>query len=171
MAKLFIVCGSPGSGKSTYARELARLHRAFLLDIDTGTERIIKKALLESGHDPNDRDSTYFKEKYRLTIYETLFDLARENLEWSNVIIAGPFTREIRDPEWPSRLSDNLKSPVEIHYTYCDPETRKERLLKRSNPRDLQKLEDWDNHVKYYGDEEPPFFAHVFIDTSRSGNN
>lgn len=164
--KTFIVCGSPASGKSTYAMKLARRHNAFLLDIDTVTGRIIHKALLESGHDPDDRDSDYFKRNYRLPIYDTLFDLARENLKWSNVVIVGPFTKEIRDPEWPFRLRDILNSPVEVHYTYCEPEIRKARLIKRADSRDLLKLKDWDNHIKYYGDEQPPLFPHVFIDTS-----
>lgn len=167
MGKAFIVCGSPGSGKSTYGKKLAHQYKAVLLDIDIVTERIVRKALSESAHDPDDRDSEYFKKTFRQTIYDTLFDLALENLEHMDVVIVGPFTKEIRDPQWPFQLKSILKVPVEVHYTYCDPTTRKERLTKRANPRDLSKLKDWDNHVKYYGDEQPPVFTHVFIDTSK----
>mgnify|MGYP001027510595 CR=1 FL=1 len=166
MGKAFIVCGSPGSGKSTYGQALAEKRRAFLLDIDFSTERLVRLSLAESGHNPDDRDSTYFKNTYRQPIYDTLFDITRQNLPWNDVVIIGPFTREIRNADWPSELSKRLCGPVEIHYVYCQPDIRKDRLIRRGNPRDIMKLKDWDNHVTYYGDEKPPEFSHVFIDTS-----
>ena len=39
-------------------------------------------------------------------------------------------------------------------------------LIHRGNRRDGMKLQDWDNYLKYYGDEKPPDFSHVFVDTS-----
>ena len=138
MGQAFIICGSPGSGKSVYGKALAEKRGAVLLDIDFSTERLIRLSLAESGYDPDDRDSAYFKKTFRQPIYDTLFDIARQNLSWIDVIIVGPYTREIR----------------------------KERLIRRGNQRDMLKLQDWDNHLKYYGDEKPPEFPHVFIDTS-----
>ena len=167
MGKAFIVCGSPGSGKSTYGRRLASKCKGVLLDIDTATERLVRLALSGAGHDPDDRDSDFFKETFRQPVYDTLFDLARENLLWSDVVVIGPFTREIRDPQWPFKLQECLEGMVEIHYTYCEPSIRKARLARRANPRDTSKLKDWDNYIKYYGNEEPPDFPHVFVDTSR----
>lgn len=167
MGKVFIVCGSPGSGKSTHGKELAVQCGAALMDIDTASERIVRLALSVSGHDPDDRDSDYFKKTFRLPIYDTLFDLARENREWIHVVMVGPFTREIRDPQWPARLHDILKGPVEIHYTFCDPAIRRKRLAARANPRDTAKLRNWDHYIRYYGDERPPSFPHVFVDTSK----
>ena len=38
MPKAIIVCGTPGSGKTTHARQLATTGGATLLDIDTVTE-------------------------------------------------------------------------------------------------------------------------------------
>jgi predicted kinase len=169
MGKAYIICGSPGSGKSTYGKELASRQGAALIDIDTATERIVRLSLSVSGRDPDDRDSDYFKRTFRKPIYDTLFDLARENLVRIDVVIVGPFTREIRDPQWPSMLRDTLNGPVEVHYTYCDARIRKERLSKRANPRDLAKLRDWDNYMKYYGDERPLEFPHIFVDTSEHG--
>lgn len=166
MKKAFVVCGSPGSGKSRYGKQLSKDRKAVLLDIDTVTERLIRAGLNLAQGDPDDRDSGAFKETFREPIYETLFDIARENLPWNDVIIVGPFTRELRNPEWPSILSKVLQSPVEIHYVYCAPEIRKERLSLRGNPRDSAKLLNWQHHLRYYGDEEPPDFQHVYIDTS-----
>ena len=164
MARAIIVCGSPGAGKSTYGRALAAQTGAVFLDIDTATERLVRLALRESGRDPDDRDSTDFKRIYREPIYEQLFDIARENLPFSRVVIAGPFTREIRDAQWPRKLSRRLGAAVEIHYVYCPPDVRRARLLDRANARDRSKLEDWDTYLQYYGQEAPPICAHVFVD-------
>ena len=166
MNKTFIVCGTPGSGKTTYARQLAVDRHATMLDIDTVTERLVRIALVESGHSSDDRDSEYFKDTFREPIYEALFDIARENLSVQDVVVVGPFTREINDPDWPKKLSIKLACPVEIHYVQCPPDVRKQRLAGRGDARDKAKLEDWDNYILYYGDESVPVFAHVLIDSS-----
>lgn len=169
MPTALIVCGSPGAGKTTYGKALAAKRGAALLDIDTVTERLVKVALREAGHDENDRDSRYFKRTFRAPIYHTLFDMARENLRWTDVVIVGPFTREVRQTAWPAQLGTMLNAPIEVHYVYCNPAERKARLQQRNNPRDVQKLADWNSYSVYYGDEAPPAFDHVFIDTSTSG--
>ena len=166
MTQAYIVCGIPGSGKSTYGRKLAEQEGAVLLDIDTASERIVKLALKLAGQDPDDRDSRYFKEHFRYPIYEQLFDTARDNLLLKSVVIVGPFTREIRDVEWPERLSLHLGAPVEVHYVSCPPEIRKTRMIKRANPRDQAKLRDWDNYLSYYEDEAPPACDHILVDNS-----
>lgn len=165
MYTTFIVCGSPGAGKSTYAKKIASARGATLLDIDTVTERLVRLSLGNVGYDPDDRDSDYFKETYREPIYETLFDIARENNPFWEVVIVGPFTEELRDPNWPTELSKSLGGPVQIHYVYCPPEERKHRLAERGNPRDSAKLQDWENYIQYY-DESPPVFKHVLVDGS-----
>ena len=90
--KAYIVCGAPGAGKTTYGKKLAAEKKAAFLDIDTATERLVRLALEKSGHDPDDRDSTHFKRHYRHPIYEQLFDTARDNLPFTNVVITGPFS-------------------------------------------------------------------------------
>lgn len=168
MKTAFVVCGSPGAGKTTYAQRLAEQRNAMLLDIDTVTDRLVRLALAESGRNEDDRDSAYFKRCFRGPIYDTLFDIARDNLTWLDVVIVGPFTRETGDSSWPSRLHALLGAPVEVHYVYCRPEVRKERLARRDKPRDVAKLVDWDNHLLSHGDEKPPEFPHVYVDTSDS---
>ena len=169
MGQTFIICGSPGAGKTTYGVQLAQQRNAIFLDIDTVTERLVRLSLTLSGRDPNDRDSAHFKQSYRRPIYDTLFDIARQNLQWADVVIAGPFTREIRDPAWPEKLEALLGFSVEVHYVYCPPKIRYERLQQRTNPRDRAKLVDWKKFNKYYGTEEPPLFSHIYIDTASSG--
>ena len=166
MNTAYIVCGSPGSGKSTYAKKLALKVNAILLDIDTVTERLVKVSLNESGYSQDDRDSEYFKLTFREPIYETLFDIARENLEFNNVVIVGPFTKELRILNWPSKLASKLACRIEVHYVYCPTETRKHRIEDRGNPRDLAKLIEWENSIRYYDNEATPVFEHVLIDNS-----
>jgi len=162
----YIVCGSPGSGKSTYARQLAAVKHATLLDIDTVTEQLVRIALAQSRHSQDDRDSEFFKRTFREPIYETLFDIARENLPFQDVVIVGPFTKEIKDPRWPSKLNAVLGCSIDVHYVQCAHEIRRYRLARRGNARDLAKLDDWENYIKYYGDENPPVFEHVLVDGS-----
>jgi predicted kinase len=165
MHTTYIVCGSPGAGKTTYAKKLASAHHAVLLDIDTATERLVRLALRESGHDPDDRDSDYFKRTFREPIYETLFDMTRENIPFQDAVVVGPFTKELRDPDWPSRLSQTLGGAVEVHYVSCPPEIRRRRLAQRGDARDLAKLRDWENYIQYY-EERQPVFEHVWVDGS-----
>ncbi len=146
---------------------LAAQHNATFLDIDTVTETMVRAALIANEHDPNDRDSAWFKTHFRQPIYDTLFAIAAENLPNQNVVIVGPFTREIQDPAWPDWLSRRLNAPVEIHYVTCPPELRRQRMIGRGEPRDLPKLKDWDTFLAYYGDEKRPVFPHVLIETSQ----
>jgi len=166
MNKAFIICGSPGSGKTTHGKKLAQELGAAFLDIDLSTERLVKLALTESGMDKDDRDSEYFKRTYRETIYQTIFDIARENLLWTDVVIVGPFTRELRIEAWPEILECDLKSKIEIHYVYCKIDERYQRLIQRKSKRDEAKLKDWKKFNDYFGEELPPTFEHIFIDTS-----
>lgn len=167
----FIVCGTPGAGKTTHARRLAAARHATLLDIDTVTERLVRVGLEAAGHSPDDRDSAYFKRAWREPIYDTLFDIARENLPVQDVIIVGPFTREIRDPGWPAQLARDLGAAIEVHYVHCDPALRRQRLAARGDARDLAKLAEWDDYIKYYGDEQPPVFAHVAVDGAAAADD
>ena len=119
--KVYIVCGCPGAGKSFYGKKLAERLRAAFLDIDISTERLVRLALEIAGHDPADRDTSFFKEYFREPIYEQLFDIARDNLRHVNVVIAAPFTKELKNQDWCERLTERLGCPVEIHYVSCEP--------------------------------------------------
>ena len=166
MKKLIVVCGSPAAGKSSYAKKIAPDMSAIIVDIDSCTEQIIQIALSESGRDPNDRDSPYFKEKYREAVYNTLFAIAKDNLTHSNVIIIGPFTKEIRDPDWPNLIAQRLGVTPEVYYLVCNPQTRKARMTDRANARDKSKLANWEDYLLYYGEEKPPAFKHFIVDTN-----
>ena len=82
------------------------------------------------------------------------------------MIIVGPFSNEIKDSGWRAKLNERFGTNTEIHYIYCDPRVRKDRMLARSKLRDKYKLEDWDKYLAYYGEEIPPSFEHIYVDNS-----
>ncbi|OUW19811.1 MAG: hypothetical protein CBD18_00175 [Opitutales bacterium TMED158] len=163
---LFIVAGLPAAGKTTYARGLANEKKAAFIDIDSGSEPIVKAGLVIAGHDPDDRDSPIFKNAFRIPIYDTLFQIARDNIENIHVVIAGPFTAELGDPTWPEKLAKKLNADIEVHFVACDPEIRRQRMMARGEARDASKLADWNAHLAYYENEPAPACPHAFIDTS-----
>ena len=166
MNTLHIVMGAPAAGKTTYAKRLAKEKKASLIDIDSATERVVQAGLDLATKNPDDRDSPFFKDSFREPIYETLFAIAKDNLCHNSVILVGPFTLEARDANWLENLKLRFGTSVFAHFITCDPETRHQRMAKRGNPRDLVKLEDWENYILYYRGDNPPAFLHKYVDTS-----
>lgn len=163
---LHIVCGCPGAGKTTYGKALAARHKAVLLDIDTVTEAVVKAGLVAARQDPDDRDSAVFKLTFREPVYECLFDTAMENLAYNHVVLVGPFSREIEGRDWLVSLQSKGIELVQVHYLYCEPNVRKQRLIARANPRDKAKIAEWDVHLDYYQAKPKPEFHHLFVDTT-----
>jgi predicted kinase len=161
---IHIVFGPPASGKTVYARKLAREIGGCLLDSDGATERMVRAGLELAGCDPDDRDSVAYRTVFRDAVYETLFDVAVENLPAVPVVIAGPFTREGGGIDWPERLAARLGTTVEFHFVWCPPEIRRERIVRRGEPRDGPKLADWENYVATCR-EEVPVFPHQLVRT------
>lgn len=166
--RLHIVFGPPAAGKTVYARSLAASIGACLLDSDEVTERMVRAGLELAGFDPDDRHSAEYKGAFRDPVYETLFDLAVSNLPNVPVVIAGPFTREGGEEDWPARLEQRLGMLPEFHFVWCPPEERKLRIIARGADRDLPKLAAWDDYVATCR-EGPPVFSHRFIGTTAEG--
>ncbi len=162
---IHLVFGPPAAGKTFHARKLAEALGAVLLDSDEVTERLIRGGLALAGMDPDDRDSTAYKMAFRDAVYETLFDLARSHAERLPVVIAGPFTREGGEADWPDRLRERLGVMPEFHFVWCHSDVRKARLLARGKTRDLPKLADWESYIVTCR-EEPPVFPHRWINTT-----
>lgn len=162
---IHLVFGPPAAGKTVYARKLAEEIGAVLLDSDEVTERLIRGGLALAGMDPDDRDSPAYKTAFRDAVYETLFDLARSHASRLPVVIAGPFTREGGEADWPDRLQARLGAMPELHFVWCHPDERKSRLIARGKTRDLPKLAAWENYIATCR-EEPPVFPHQWTDTT-----
>jgi predicted kinase len=161
-----IVCGNAGTGKSTFAARLCAERGAALLDLDTITERLTRLVLRAHGLPEEDRDSEAYKQLLREPNYETVFDVACDNLEHVPCAIVGPFTRERREADWPARLAARLRTQVEIYHVWCSVEQRRERLIQRGNPRDRAKLEDFAAYAAAGEDPAPLPYPHQRIDTT-----
>jgi predicted kinase len=142
MRTLHIVCGMPASGKTTFAKELAVEMGAAFFDSDTATDLIIQAAHKAAEIDPHDRDSETYKQTYREPVYETLFALADENLVHVDVIIAGPFTAELKDKSgWVEQLEKRFcPAVIKLHHIEISEELRLERMRCRGAKRDEVKL-------------------------------
>lgn len=161
-----IVCGNAGAGKSTFAAGLQRQLGAVLLDIDTVTERLARLVLSGHGLSVDDRDSEAYKALLRAPIYETLFDVATENLERLPCVIVGPFTRERREPGWPAQLRARLGTEIAIYHVWCGTAERRRRLEQRGNPRDRAKLLSFAAYAAQGEEASPLPFPHQYVDTS-----
>lgn len=158
-----IVTGPAAAGKSVHARKLAAELGACLIDSDPATERLVRAGLALAGLDPDDRDSPSYKQAFRDAVYESLFDAAVANLPHVAVVLAGPFTREGGEPDWPDRLARRLGVRPVLHFVWCPPEVRRARLITRGEPRDRPKLKNWPAYAATCR-ESPPVWPHHFID-------
>ncbi|MFG0254518.1 MAG: AAA family ATPase [Rhodopirellula sp. JB053] len=163
---LHFVTGAAGVGKSTFGKHLAAELKAAFLDSDTVTEPVARAGLTAAGLDPTDRDSPEYKRLFRDAVYECLFDTAVENLAHTHVVIVGPFTRELRDTNWPNRLQNRFGVQPTIWHLTCSDVVRHERIRKRGNPRDRAKLIDWAQHIADAPPARPAFEVNL-VDTSQ----
>jgi len=164
--RLTIVCGSAGTGKTTWAKLIAGRERAALLDLDTVSERIVMAAQIELGRDPNDRDSEHYKRVFREPVHETLFAVARECS--GPVVIVAPFTRERTRADFPDFVEAHAGVRPDVHYFVTDERVREARLRKRANPRDAAKFHDYAAYLADLPVEAPPPYPHRWFDTTLS---
>ena len=167
--KLYVVCGPPAAGKTCHGKQLASRLGAVLVDSDIATEPVVQAGMEAAGLSPDDRDSDRYKELFRDPVYESLFRLAEVNLVSLPVVLIAPFTRESQEKEWPVRLKNRFRVPIEIHFVTCQPEVRLERMRNRGEPRDAAKLNNWSSHLASVASELPPF-DHVLVATCQEGS-
>ena len=162
---LQFVTGAAGVGKSTFGKELAAKSHAVLLDSDTVTEPVVRAGLEAAGMDPEDRDSPDYKRLFRDAVYESLFQVAEENLAHLPVVIVGPFTRELSDASWPDQMESRFGVRPTVWFLVCPDAIRLARIKRRGNPRDQGKLIDWQHHMASAPPAQPAFDVRM-VDTS-----
>ncbi|QPG05981.1 AAA family ATPase [Salinimonas marina] len=150
MHPLYLVTGQPAVGKTTYAQKLAQSKHACLIDIDTISEPIVQAGLSLAGMPVDDRDSQTYKQAFREPVYDAMWQTARQNLPQVPVVMCGPFTRELRQPDWQQQIQQNMQCPVTIYWLYASIATIKMRMQKRGNKRDWDKLAGWEAYQTYF---------------------
>lgn len=166
MEALVVVCGNAGTGKTTWARLVARRWRAALLDLDTVSERLVVAAQRELGRSEHDRDSADYKRVFRDAVHETLFALARDCA--GPVVVVAPFTKERRLSTFRDWLAQSCAGPAQVHYFVTEEEVREARLRARGNPRDADKFRDYAAYRALSQGEQPPAYPHVWFDTTHA---
>lgn len=164
--RLILFAGHAGTGKSTLAKKALPLiikktgEDFFFLDKDTAYGAFSAHVMQLTTQNPNDRDSPFYLENLRDWEYQGLIDIARENLLLGvNVILVGPFSREIQS----GRIFDAQalgvppETSIQIAWIDLDESEAKIRMEKRADPRDEWKLAHWEQYTKRR--TEPPTHA------------
>jgi predicted kinase len=158
-----VVCGAPGSGKSTVGALAARRMRAALLDLDTATASLT--AVISSLHGSDDLDDPTLVSLTREARYETLARLAEDNLTAGiDVVLVAPYTSERRDLEaWEAlqRRMDSVGADATMFWLRISATEVLRRVERRAAGRDREKLVgEWPAGL----DLGPPAVPHVEVD-------
>ena len=166
--RLILFAGHAGTGKSTLAKKALPLiiertgEDFFFLDKDTVYGAFSAHVMELTTQNPNDRDSPFYLENLRDWEYRGLIDIARENLLLGvNVILVGPFSREIQSGNMfnPEALGVPAQTKISIAWIDLQEQEAKTRMEKRNDPRDDWKLAHWNEYVKRR--IEPPQHASI----------
>ena len=154
--RLILFAGHAGTGKSTLAKKALPLivektgEDFFFLDKDTVYGAFSAHVMELTTNNPNDRDSPFYLDHLRDWEYRGLIDIARENLLLGvNVILVGPFSKEIQSGRMmnPEALGIPSQTSISIAWIDLDAQEAKLRMEKRGDPRDQWKLMHWDQYA------------------------
>ncbi len=154
--RLILFAGHAGTGKSTLAKKALPLiiektgEDCFFLDKDTAYGAFSAHVMQLTTQNPNDRDSPFYLENLRDWEYQGLIDIARENLLLGvNVILVGPFSREIQSGRMfdAQALGVPPQTTIQIAWIDLDEAEAKKRMEKRADPRDEWKLAHWNQYA------------------------
>ena len=122
MTKLIIICGLPGTGKTTLANEISKALKIFCLHKDS-----VKESLYDSLKMKSLEDS-------KLIGYpsvKTILDLAEENIARGvDVLVESPFNFE-KDHEIFNEFKEKYSVKIFTIILQLEPKERKKRILER----------------------------------------
>lgn len=167
-ARVWVVAGAPGAGKSTLARHLAPLLRPVpaLLDKDTLFSGFVREVLDAHGRSTGEREGAWYDRHVKVHEYGAMTAAAREiRAAGCPVMLVAPFTDPLRRPgawrEWVAELGGD---PVTLLWVSCDPATLRDRILGRGRARDGGKVGDFDAFVARMRPDSAPLPPHVPVD-------
>jgi len=156
MATLFLICGLPGSGKTTLAKQLEVTQNALRLCPDEWITQILDN--------PNDIPEL---DRLRSPVESLQWDVAKRALSLGiNVILENGFwSREERN--YFRDEAEDFGANVELHYLDVDIDELWRRISKRNAdlPPDTfhvskENLEEWAKSFETLSEDEMPFLTH-----------
>jgi predicted kinase len=158
-----LVCGAPGSGKSTVGALVARQLHAALLDLDTATASLV--AVLGDLLGTDNLDDPDFVRLTRAARYEALTALAEDNLAvGTSAVMVAPFSTERRDEEaWSilRRRMERVGGVTTMVWLRISADEVVRRVDQRGAGRDRAKQRgDWSAGL----DLAPPAVPHLVVD-------
>ncbi|MGW0250822.1 AAA family ATPase [Nocardia goodfellowii] len=165
--RVVYVGGFPGSGKSEFARTLARATNWAILDKDTIARPLIEPALEDLGQSVNDRESDIYVDRLRPREYEALEGVVNDNVAvGTSVIATAPYIREFTNRAWLDQVTargETYQADSTFVWVRCSLETMLMYLRRRGAGRDQGKLADWDRYSAGLNLDFRPEVEHVVI--------
>jgi len=150
---LVLVCGLPGTGKSTLSRKLAKRINATLLKTDS-----VRRELF---------DKPSYNEEEKEVVYRTIFIMARYLLPWQNVVIDGTFyRRKIRHRVY--EVARRTGTEMQVVECTCPEHVIRRRMERRVYRTKAISDADYDVYLKIKRLFEPINRRHIVVDTSGS---
>lgn len=156
-ARLIIVCGLPGSGKTTLARALETGLGAVRLNADEWMDALEIKV---------------WNEQARAAVEALQWKLAQQLLALGNIVIVewGTWARSERDML--RERARALGAVVELHYTFASPQVLFERIEKRAMenpPITREHIAEWHELFEAPTDEEMSLYDEPLIASPAEG--
>lgn len=118
---IYIICGMPGVGKTTYSKKLVEEKGAVRLSLDEQTEKLF-----------GDQDACDWGTRERATKYNLLMDVKGLVDKNVSVILDYGFFKD-HERKWYRELATAFGTESEIHFITTDYDTQLNRVLKRNN--------------------------------------
>lgn len=151
MKKLILVTSPPACGKTYISKKLAEnLKHVVYLDKDSLI--VLSKQIFVVAREEYNRSSAFFEKYIRDYEYDAIIEIAMEALEYDDIVlINAPFTREVRDKAYMTRLRERLQTKnarLTVIWVQTDVEVVRRRMIERNSDRDTWKIQHWDEYVK-----------------------
>ena len=149
--KLILVAAPPACGKTFVSEKIAEACKHIVyLDKDDLCD-LVGCAFDLCGKERN-MDSEFYAQNIRPFEYGALIRLALSAMRFEElVLVNAPFGKEVRDVEYMTDLKKRLRkldAELALIWVSVPPDLCYERMKQRNAPRDLWKLQNWDDYVK-----------------------
>lgn len=150
--RLILVCGLPGTGKTTVAKKIADETGSFVFNTD-----IVRKELFEKPR---------YTDKEKELVYKLLFEMAEKFLKSAkNVVLDGTFyKKELR--ERVRKIARKAKSDFHVVEVKCEEKILKGRMGKRKKEKTPSDA-DFEVYKKIKKEYEPIRDKHFVVDTGK----